>query len=169
VIVGARADGHKELLGMSLGYRESTDSWADVLRDLRERGLGAPLLAVGDGGLGLWAALREVYPTTRHQRCWNHRLRNVLAKLPKRPGLHARVRAAYWAALHGAATPAEAEAGLRGLVGELSREYPSAAACLADDVAALTVHLAYPLRLRGGCARRTCWSGRWRRSGDGPR
>ncbi len=72
VIVGARADGRKELLGMTLGYRESTDSWADVLRDLRERGLDAPLLAVGDGALGLWAALSAVYPATRHQRCWNH-------------------------------------------------------------------------------------------------
>ena len=92
MIVGARADGHKELLGMSLGYRESTDSWADVLRDLRERGLAAPLLAVGDGGLGLWAALREVYPTTRHQRCWNHRARNVLDKLPKRLWPDARQR-----------------------------------------------------------------------------
>ena len=84
VIVGARADGRKELLGMTLGYRESTDSWADVLRDLRERGLDAPLLAVGDGALGLWAALSAVYPATRHQRCWNHRARNVLDRLPKR-------------------------------------------------------------------------------------
>jgi len=77
-----------------------------------------------------------------------HRLRNVLAKLPDRAGLHARVRAAYWAALDEAASPAEAEAGLRGLVGSLEREYPSAAACLAEDLAALTVHLAYPGRLR---------------------
>jgi len=94
VIVGARADGRKELLGMTLGYRESTDSWADVLRDLRERGLDAPLLAVGDGGLGLWAALREVYPATRHQRCWNHRARNVLDRLPKRlwPDARGRLR-----------------------------------------------------------------------------
>ena len=77
-----------------------------------------------------------------------HRLRNILAKLPERPGLHARVRAAYWAALDGAASPSEAEHGLRVLVGELGAEYPSAAACLADDLPALTVHLAYPLRLR---------------------
>ncbi len=72
VVIGAREDGQKELLAMGLGYRESTASWADVLRDLRERGLAAPLLAIGDGGLGLWAALAEVYPATRHQRCWNH-------------------------------------------------------------------------------------------------
>jgi putative transposase len=72
----------------------------------------------------------------------------VLAKLPKRPGLHARVRAAYWAALDSATSPAEAEAGLRRLVGELAGDFPSAAACLADDLPALTVHLAYPLRLK---------------------
>ena len=77
-----------------------------------------------------------------------HRLRNILAKLPQRDDLHARVRAAYWAALDGATGPQEAERGLRALVGELSAEYPSAAACLAEDLPALTVHLAYPLRLR---------------------
>ncbi len=92
VIVGARADGQKELLAMELGYRESTESWASVLRDLRERGLGAPLLAVGDGALGLWAALSEVFPETRHQRCWNHRCLNLIDKLPKRLWPEARRR-----------------------------------------------------------------------------
>jgi len=77
-----------------------------------------------------------------------HRLRNILAKLPERDDLHARVRAAYWKALDEATSPAEAETGLRVLVGSLEREYPSAAACLADDLPALTAHLAYPLRLR---------------------
>lgn len=72
VIVGVREDGAKELLAMELGYRESTASWAGVLRDLRERGLAAPLLAIGDGALGLWAALGEIFPATRRQRCWNH-------------------------------------------------------------------------------------------------
>jgi putative transposase len=89
-ILGAREDGTKELLAMKLGYRESTVSWSEVLRDLRDRGLAAPLLAIGDGGLGLWAALREVLPTTQHQRCWNHRVLNLLDKLPKR--LHAEAR-----------------------------------------------------------------------------
>src|SRR5919197_868125 len=70
---------------MERGYRESTASWSEVLHSLRERGLTeAPLLAIGDGALGLWAALDEVFPTTRHQRCWNHRALNVLDKLPKR-------------------------------------------------------------------------------------
>jgi putative transposase len=91
-VLGAREDGTKELLAMQLGYRESTASWSEVLRELRDRGLAAPLLAVGDGGLGLWAALREVFPTTAHQRCWNHRVLNLLDKLPKRLHTEARQR-----------------------------------------------------------------------------
>lgn len=83
-IVAARADGSKELLGMEIGYRESRASWADLLRDLRERGLQGPLLWIGDGNLGLWGALEEVLPGARHQRCWNHRMLNVMDKLPKR-------------------------------------------------------------------------------------
>jgi len=94
VIVGAREDGHKELLAMELGYRESTQSWAGVLRGLKARGLEAPLLACGDGALGLWAALDEVFPSTRHQRCWNHRVLNILDKVPKRlwPDIRRRLR-----------------------------------------------------------------------------
>ena len=83
-VLGAREDGEKELLAMVPGYRESTESWAEVLRDLRDRGLSPPLLAVGDGALGLWAALDQVFPATEHQRCWNHRALNVRSKLPKR-------------------------------------------------------------------------------------
>ena len=82
-VVGVREDGRKEIVGMELGYRESAESWAYVLRGLRERGMSAPLLAVGDGALGLWSALDQVYPTTGHQRCWNHRALNVAARLPK--------------------------------------------------------------------------------------
>jgi transposase-like protein len=103
---------------------------------------------VADGAPGLIRAIGELWPGADRQRCTVHRLRNVLAKLPDRDELQARVRAAYWAALDAAATPAEAEQGLRALVGWLKREYPTAAACLAEDLAALTVHLAYPLRLR---------------------
>ena len=91
-VLGAREDGEKELLSMEPGYRESTESWAEVLRDLRDRGLQAPLLAMGDGALGLWAALDQVFPTTEHQRCWNHRALNVQAKLPKRLQPEARKR-----------------------------------------------------------------------------
>ena len=94
-VLGAREDGEKELLAIELGYRESTASWADVLRGLRERDLRAPLVAVGDGALGLWAALRAVFPTTKAQRCWNHRVLNVQDKLPKRlqPAARQRLRA----------------------------------------------------------------------------
>src|SRR6266545_2206612 len=72
VIVGVRADGHKELVAVADGTRESTDDWAELLRDLRRRGMGAPVVMVGDGALGLWRALREVFPATREQRCWVH-------------------------------------------------------------------------------------------------
>jgi putative transposase len=91
-VIGARADGTKELLGLELGDRESTESWATVLRRLRERGLAGPLVAVGDGGLGLWAALTSVFPSTRHQRCWNQRAMNLADKLPKRLGPEFRAR-----------------------------------------------------------------------------
>lgn len=83
-VLGLRADGQKELLALGLGYRESTESWAGVLRGLRERGMCRPLLVIGDGALGIWAALSEVWPEVRRQRCWNHRVLNVLDALPKR-------------------------------------------------------------------------------------
>ena len=82
VIVGVRADGTKELVAIADGYRESTESWADVLRDLKRRGMRAPVLAFGDGALGMWAALREVFPATRAQRCWVHKVANCLNALP---------------------------------------------------------------------------------------
>ena len=84
VLLGVRRDGTKELIAVEDGYRESAESWASVLRDLKRRGLRAPVLAIGDGALGLWRAIRDVWPETREQRCWVHRLRNVLDKLPKR-------------------------------------------------------------------------------------
>ena len=82
-MIGVRADGRKELVALADGYRESTESWADLLRSCRRRGMAAPNLAVGDGALGFWAALREVFPDTREQRCWFHKQGNVLAALPK--------------------------------------------------------------------------------------
>jgi len=84
VIVGVLPNGRKEVIALEDGYRESTESWASVLRDLKRRGMVAPLLAIGDGNLGFWAALRDVYPKTKEQRCWKHKLANVLDKLPKR-------------------------------------------------------------------------------------
>src|SRR6266704_1348884 len=82
VMIGVRADGRKELVALADGYRESAESWADLLRDCKRRGMRAPVLAVGDGALGFWTALREVFPQTREQR-WFHRSANVLAALPK--------------------------------------------------------------------------------------
>jgi putative transposase len=83
VIVGVRADGTKELVSISDGHRESTESWADVLRGLKRRGMTAPVLAAGDGALGFWGALGEVFPDTVHQRCWVHKMANVMNALPK--------------------------------------------------------------------------------------
>ncbi len=82
VLIGVRADGRKELIALTDGYRESSESWADLLRDCARRGMRAPVLAVGDGALGFWGALREVFPATREQRCWFHKIGNVLAALP---------------------------------------------------------------------------------------
>ncbi|HLG67581.1 MAG TPA: IS256 family transposase [Acidimicrobiales bacterium] len=101
VIVGVRPDGTKELVALADGYRESIDSWAEVLRALRDRGIQAPVLAVGDGALGFWGALREVFPATREQRCWVHVTANVLDALPKR--LHAGAKSAL-AAIYSAPT-----------------------------------------------------------------
>jgi transposase-like protein len=84
VLIGATTDGTKELIAVEDGYRESSESWRELLRDLKRRGMKAPVVAVGDGALGFWAAVRDVWPTTRDQRDWFHKMGNVLDKLPKR-------------------------------------------------------------------------------------
>ena len=84
VVMAALSDGSKVVVSTVPGYRESTESWSEVLRDIKRRGLSCPRLAVGDGHLGIWGALRNVYPQAAEQRCWNHKIVNVLAKLPKR-------------------------------------------------------------------------------------
>jgi transposase-like protein len=83
VLIGVRTDGRKQLVALTDGYREATESWADLLRDCRRRGMRAPVLAIGDGALGFWGALREVFPDTAEQCCWFHKIANVLAALPK--------------------------------------------------------------------------------------
>ena len=83
VMIGVRTDGRKELIALTDGYREDTHSWSDLLRDCRNRGMRAPVLAVGDGALGFWKAVRDVFPASREQRCWFHKIANVLAALPK--------------------------------------------------------------------------------------
>lgn len=84
VVIGAMADGTKQVLAIQAGYRESTESWLTVLRGLRDRGLRAPVLWIGDGGLGAWGAAEQVWPQMAQQRCWNHKIVNVLDALPKR-------------------------------------------------------------------------------------
>jgi putative transposase len=92
VMMGARLDGTKELVAVGDGYRESEESWAQLLRDLKKRGMRAPVLAVGDGALGFWGALRNAFPKTRHQRDWVHKTANVLDALPK--SVHRRAKKA---------------------------------------------------------------------------
>jgi transposase-like protein len=103
---------------------------------------------VSDGAPGLVKAIEELWPDADRGRCTIHRLRNILAKLPDRPELHERVKHAYWRALDQATDPTDAEQRLRALVAELEQPYPSAAACLADDLPALCAHLRYFPRLR---------------------
>ena len=83
VAIGVKADGHKVVLAVTSGYRESTASWSGLLRDLKARGMNEPRLVVGDGNLGLWSALRNIFPGAEEQRCWNHRLVNLLTQVPK--------------------------------------------------------------------------------------
>ena len=84
VVIAALRDGTKEVLAVKPGYRESTESWSDVLRDLKARGITAPRLLVADGNAAIWGAARQVWPEASEQRCWNHKIRNVLDRLPKR-------------------------------------------------------------------------------------
>jgi putative transposase len=148
VVWGYTTEGKRVLLAVRLGQRESHEDWLDLGRDLTRRGLRAPWLVISDGAPGLIKAIEEVWPAADRGRCAVHKLRNVVAKLPKRPGLHEQIKAAYWAALDEATDPADAERRLRELVAELERPYPSAAACLAEDLPALCVHLTYFPRLR---------------------
>ena len=84
VVMGAMRDGTKEVLAIAPGYRESTESWSEVLRDLKARGIGSPRLLMADGNAAIWGAVREVWPAAGEQRCWNHKMRNVLDRLPQR-------------------------------------------------------------------------------------
>jgi len=134
VMIGVRADGTKDLIAVEDGYRESTDSWATVLRDLKRRGMRAPVVAVGDSALGFWAAVGAVWPETREQRCWVHRLANVLDKLPKR--LQPKAKQALQAIMN-APTRTEAETGIAAFAAEYDAKYPKAVASLRRDQAQL--------------------------------
>jgi transposase-like protein len=130
VVIGVLPDGQKELIALEDGYRESHESWAALLRDLKDRGMMAPVLAVGDGALGFWGALAEVYPETREQRCWVHKLANILDKLPKR--LQPRAKALLHEVML-APTRAGAKQATQVFAREFEVRYPKAVACLLDD------------------------------------
>lgn len=141
VLIGVKADGTKELLACSDGYRESTDSWADVLRDLKKRGMTAPAVAIGDGALGFWAALAEVFPDTREQRCWVHKTANVLDVLPKR--LHRTAKAALHE-IYQAETRSDAEAAIDDFVRQFGVKYPKAVDKLVKDRDVLLTFYDFP-------------------------
>jgi len=141
VIVGVRADGTKELVAIADGYRESTESWADVLRDLKRRGMRAPVLAVGDGALGMWAAMREVFPATRSQRCWVHKVANVLNALPKSAQPAAR-RAL--AEIRDAEDKDHATRAIHAFAEAYAVKYPKAVAKVVDDAEELLAFFDFP-------------------------
>jgi len=141
VLVGVRADGRKELVAVSDGYRESEESWAEVLRDLKRRGMQAPVLAVGDGALGFWAALRDVFPQTREQRCWVHKIARVLDALPK--SLQPKAKAALHEIMNAENKEAAGDAVDR-FQETYGAKYPKATERLLKDREVLLTHFAYP-------------------------
>lgn len=141
VLVGVRVDGRKELITLADGHRESTESWADLLRDTRRRGMRAPRLAVGDGALGFWAALREVFPDTAEQRCWVHKTANVVNCLPKSAQPAAR-RAL--AEIRDAEDRAHAETAIRDFERAYGAKYPKAVAKIRDEQHALLAFYDFP-------------------------
>lgn len=142
VIIGVNEQGEKRLLALSDGYRESKASWLNILQDLESRGLKKPPeLAIGDGGLGFWAAVDEAWPQTRCQRCWVHKTANVLNELPK--SIHGKAKAA----LHEiwmAETKAQAEKAFDQFVKNYNAKYPKAVGVLVKDRAALLCFYDFP-------------------------
>jgi transposase-like protein len=141
VMIGVRADGRKELIALADGYRESTESWADLLRDCKRRGMRAPVLAVGDGALGFWGALREVFPQAREGRCWFHKTANVLAALPRsaHPGAK-KALAEIW----GAEDKDHAVAAVKAFGAAYGVKFPKAVAKITDDQDQLLAFYDYP-------------------------
>jgi putative transposase len=142
VIIGATEDGHKELIALEGGIRESEQSWLEVLMDLKRRGLKTPpALGVGDGALGFWKALSKAYDTTRWQRCWVHKTANVLNKLPKGHQAKAKDK------LHQiwmAANKAEAEKSFDAFIQTYEAKYPQAVTCLNKDREPLLTFYDFP-------------------------
>jgi transposase-like protein len=141
VMIGVRADGRKELIALADGYRESTESWADLLRDCARRGMRAPVLAAGDGALGFWGALREVFPETTEQRCWFHKTANVLGALPK--SAHPAAKKAL-AEIWGAEDKPHALAAVKAFDAAYGAKFPKAAAKITADLDQLLAFYDYP-------------------------
>ena len=142
VLMGATPDGKKELIAVVDGYRESEQSWRHLLLNCKQRGLAvAPKLAVGDGALGFWKAVRQVYPATREQRCWVHKTANVLDKMHKRVQPKAKeMLHAIWMA----PTRAEGHKAFDAFVEMFEAKYPKAAACLQEDRDVLLTFYDFP-------------------------
>jgi len=141
VMVGVRADGTKELIALDDGHRGSTESWADLLRSCKCRGMRAPVLAIGDGALGFWAALREVFPETGEQRCWFHKIANVLNALPKsaQPGAKAAL-----AEIYNAEDREHAEHAATAFAEAYGAKWPKAVAKITEDLDVLLAFYDYP-------------------------
>ena len=141
VIIGVRADGRKELVALADGFRESAESWADLLRDAKRRGMTAPVLAVGDGALGFWKAVRDVFPETKEQRCWWHKIGNVLAALPQ--SAHPAAKKAL-AEIYNAEDKTHARAAAKAFAADFSAKWPKATAKITDDLDVLLAFYDYP-------------------------
>ncbi len=141
VIIGVRSDGRKELVALADGFRESSESWADLLRDCKRRGMAAPVLAVGDGALGFWKAVREVFPETKEQRCWWHKLGNVLNALPKSAQPAAK---AALAEIYNAEDKTHAQTAAKAFGEAFAVKWPKAAAKITDDLEVLLAFYDYP-------------------------
>jgi transposase-like protein len=141
VVLGVTTEGKKEILAIADGFRESQQSWQAVLLDLKSRGLEAPKLAIGDGAMGFWAALEEVYPSTRHQRCWLHKTLNVLNYLPK--NLHGQAKDKMHQ-ITMAENRENAVKALELLVQTYQAKYPKAAECLNKDRETLLTFYDFP-------------------------
>jgi len=142
VVVGATPEGKKELVGFQVGVRESTQSWRELLVDLKARGLAAaPEIAVGDGAMGFWKALDEIFPATRHQRCWVHKVANALNKVPKsvQPNMKTDLRE-----VRDAPDRASAEAAVAVFAEKYGAKYPKAVECLTKDRDALLAFFDFP-------------------------
>jgi putative transposase len=141
VVIGVRADGRKELVALADGFRESSESWADLLRDAKRRGMRAPVLAVGDGALGFWKAVRDVFPETAEQRCWWHKIGNVLAALPK--SAHPAAKRAL-AEIYNAEDKTHARTAAKAFAAEFGAKWPKAAAKITNDLDVLLTFYDYP-------------------------